>query len=167
MADRRERWLTEDEQVTWRAFLRATRELDVALDRDLQTVGLSLPEYELISMLSEAPDGQLRMSALADLIVQSRSRVTHTSARLERRGWVRREPAPDDGRGVILRLTPEGRASLDTVAQVHVASVRRHLLDLLTEEQVVSLGEAMLAVRDAYAANTSAVGMGTFRIAAY
>ena len=145
------RWLDEGEQVSWRAYLRANRELDVALDRDLQAVGISLPEYELLSMLSEAPMGQLRMSALASLIVQSRSRVTHTAARLERRGWVRRSPAPDDGRGVLLRITDEGRRAITEFAVVHVRSVRRHLVDVLTPEQFAALGEAMEAVRAAYA----------------
>ena len=145
------RWLDEGEQVSWRAYLRANRELDVALDRDLQAVGISLPEYELLSMLSEAPMGQLRMSALASLIVQSRSRVTHTAARLERRGWVRRSPAPDDGRGVLLRITDEGRQAITDFAVVHVRSVRRHIVDVLTPEQFAALGEAMEAVRAAYA----------------
>ena len=112
MASEDVRWLSESEQVSWRAYLRANRELDVALDRDLQAVGVSLSEYELLSMLSEAPMGQLRMSTLASLIVQSRSRVTHTAARLERRGWVRRSPAPDDGRGVLLRLTDDGHEAI-------------------------------------------------------
>ena len=147
------RWLDESEQVSWRAFLRASRELDVAFDRDLQTEGISLSEYELLSMLSESPMGQLRMSALAALIVQSRSRVTHTAARLERRGWVVRTPAPDDGRGVLLRLTDEGTQAIERLAVVHVASVRRHLVDVLTPAQFAALGEAMQAVRDAYAAD--------------
>jgi DNA-binding MarR family transcriptional regulator len=147
------RWLDEGEQVSWRAFLRASRELDVAFDRDLQTEGISLSEYELLSMLSESPMGQLRMSALAALIVQSRSRVTHTAARLERRGWVVRTPAPDDGRGVLLRLTDEGKQAIGRLAVVHVASVRRHLVDVLTPAQFAALGEAMQAVRDAYAAD--------------
>ena len=153
MGDEGVRWLTEDEQVSWRAYLRANRELDVALDRDLQRVGISLPEYELLSMLSEAPGGCLRMSALASLIVQSRSRVTHTAARLERRGWVKRTPAPDDGRGVLLRLTEEGRRAITRFAVVHVKSVRRRLVDILTPEQFRALGDAMQAVRDAYAAD--------------
>lgn len=152
------RWLTEDEQVSWRAYLRASRELTVAFDRDLQEVGISLPEYELMSMLSEAPDAQMRMSALASLIVQSRSRVTHTAARLERRGWVRRTPAPDDGRGVILRLTENGRSSLDDFAVAHISSVRRHLIDVLTPEQLAALGTTMQAVRDAYAADPTMRG---------
>jgi len=153
MAGEEVMWLTEAEQVWWRAYLRANRELDVALDRDLQAAGISISEYELLSMLSEAPMGQLRMSALAGLIVQSRSRVTHTAARLERRGWVRRSPAPDDGRGVLLRLTDEGRGAITGFAVVHVTSVRRHLVDILTPEQFAALGEAMQAVRDAYAAD--------------
>jgi DNA-binding MarR family transcriptional regulator len=147
------RWLTAEEQVSWRAYLRGNRELDIALDRDLQAAGISLSEYELLSMLSEAPRGQLRMSALAELIVQSRSRVTHTAARLERRGWVVRTPAPDDGRGVLLRLTDRGRAAIETFAVIHVGSVRRHLVDVLTPEQFAALGAAMQAVRDAYAAD--------------
>ena len=104
-------------------------------------------------MLSEAPTGQLRMSTLAALIVQSRSRVTHTAARLERRGWVKRTPAPDDGRGVLLRLTDEGRRAITAFAVVHVASVRRHLVDILSPAQFAALGEAMQAVRDAYASD--------------
>jgi DNA-binding MarR family transcriptional regulator len=155
------RWLTEEEQVSWRAYLRASRELVVAFDRDLQDVGISLPEYELMSMLSEAPDAQMRMSALAALIVQSRSRVTHTAARLERRGWVRRTPAPDDGRGVLLRLTEGGRDSLDEFAVAHIASVRRHLIDVLTTEQFAALGATMQIVRDAYAADPTMHGAVT------
>lgn len=143
------RWLSAAEQEAWRAYLRGSRELAVALDKDLAEHGVSLPEYELISMLSGAPRGRQRMSALADFIVQSRSRVTHTAARLEKRGWVLREPAPDDGRGVVLCLTPAGRAKVEGLARIHVESVRRHLIDPLTPEQFIALGDAMQSVRDA------------------
>ena len=151
MDEQEVRWLSEAEQVSWRAYLRANRELTIAFDRDLQVVGISLPEYELLSMLSEAPMGQVRMSALAALIVQSRSRVTHTAARLERRGWVKRTPAPDDGRGVLLRITPEGQEAIERFALVHLTSVRRHLVDVLTPEQFTALGSTMQALREAYA----------------
>ncbi|HMM95553.1 MAG: MarR family transcriptional regulator [Micrococcales bacterium] len=147
------RWLDADEQTWWRAYLRANREIDAALDRDLACHGVSLSEYELLSMLSEAEGRRLRMSALAELIVQSRSRVTHTAARLERRGWVRRTPAPDDGRGVVLELTPDGLAAVERLALAHVASVRRHVVDVLAPSQFRALGEAMATVRAAYAAD--------------
>jgi len=96
--------------------------LEEALDRDLQEHGLQLTEYEIISMLSESPCHRLRMSELAELVVQSRSRLTHTATRLEKRGWVVREPCENDRRGVELVLTPEGRQALGVaMAQVRDA----------------------------------------------
>lgn len=142
------RWLTDAEQAAWRAYLRASRMLEVALNDDLEVVGLSLAEYELISMLSEQPRQAMRMSALADLIVQSRSRVTHTAARLERRGLVERTTCESDGRGVLLVLTDEGRRTIGEAAKVHVESVRRHLIAPLRPEQFLALGDAMQAVKD-------------------
>jgi len=143
------RWLSEDEQRAWRAYLRGVRELDVALDRDLQDYDISLSEYELLSMLSEQPEGRMRMSALAELIVQSRSRVTHTANRLERRGWVYREPAPEDGRGVVLVLTEQGWSEIVAMAKIHVESVRRNLLDVVSADQFDELGRIMEQVRRA------------------
>lgn len=148
MIETQVQWLTDAEQTAWRAYLRGSRRLEVALGEDLEAVGLSLAEYELISMLSEAPGQAMRMSALADLIVQSRSRVTHTAARLERRGLVERTTCESDGRGVLLVLTEEGRTAVGRAAQVHVESVRRHLVSPLTPYQFQALGEAMQIVRD-------------------
>ena len=141
------RWLTDDEQQAWRAYLRAHHELQVALDRALEPTGMSLSEYELLSMLSEQEGGRARMSVLADLVVQSRSRVTHTAKRLESRGWVRREPTPEDGRGVALALTEEGRRMIVQTAPVHVESVRRHFIDILTPAQVEALHDIFAEVR--------------------
>lgn len=141
------RWLTTAQQRGWRAYLRGGRLLDDALDRDLQRRGVSLSEYEILAILSEVEGRRLRMSTLADLVVQSRSRLTHTAARLEQRGWVQRQPSPDDRRGVELWLTEAGRERLDDVAPVHVDSVRRHLVDQLTPEQFAAFTEAMVAIR--------------------
>ncbi|SRR5580765_3265646 len=143
------RWLTESEQDAWRSYLRASRALEVSLDRDLQSHGVGLSEYELLSMLSEAPGGRLRMSTLADLVIQSRSRVTHTASRLEKRGWVTRESCLEDRRGVELVLTPAGRQEVVAMAHVHVESVRRHLVDVMPPAQFAALGEAMALVRAA------------------
>ncbi|MFC6712755.1 MarR family winged helix-turn-helix transcriptional regulator [Branchiibius cervicis] len=148
MIETQVQWLTDAEQAAWRAYLRGSRSLEVALGDDLEDVGFSLAEYELLSMLSEAPGQSMRMSALADLIVQSRSRVTHTAARLERRGLVERTTCESDGRGVLLVLTDEGRSAVSRAAQVHVESVRRHLVSQLTPQQFEALGEAMQAIRD-------------------
>jgi len=143
------RWLSEHEQAAWRAYLRGSRRLEAALDRDLQEHGLQLSEYEIISMLSESPGHRLRMSCLADLVVQSRSRLTHTAARLEKRGWVRRESCLDDRRGVELVLTDDGLEAIRAMAAVHVESVRRHLVDVVPPEMFRAVGEAMSRVGEA------------------
>lgn len=136
-------WLSDEEQRSWRAYLRGNRLLNEALDDALATHDVRLTEYEILSMLSEAPGGRLRMSALADLVVQSRSRLTHTASRLESRGWVNRVSCLDDRRGVELVLTEEGSAVLQQLAVVHVRSVRAAFVDLMTPEEFAALGRAM------------------------
>lgn len=136
-------WLDADEQHAWREFLHATRLLDAVLDRDLQAQGLQLSEYEIISMLSEQPDRRLRMSEIAELVVQSRSRLTHTAGRLEKRGWVRREACVGDRRGVELVLTDRGYAEIQRMAPIHVDGVRRNFVDRLSREELIALGRAM------------------------
>lgn len=142
------RWLSDDEQASWRAYLRGTRLVEDALDRAIGEAGIQLSEYEIISMLSEAEGRRLRMSELASIVVQSRSRLTHTAKRLESRGWVVRESCLDDKRGVELVLTPEGFDAITRMAKLHVASVRANIVDILSPEQFKALGDAMATVRD-------------------
>lgn len=144
------RWLSPDEQQAWRSYLRGSRMIAVALDEGLTRHGTRLTEYEILSMLSEAPGGRLRMSALAQLVVQSRSRLTHTATRLERLGWVQRRAVREDRRGVELSLTPQGRAVLEELSRVHVSDVRRVLMDRLTPQEFAALGHAMSRIVQAY-----------------
>ena len=138
------RWLDDDEQHVWRSYLDVSRLLNERLQHQLvKDSGLSLPEYEIFVQLSEAPDRMLRMSELAERAVNSRSRLTHTVSRLESRGLVRREPCPDDGRGVLCILTDEGYKAIDESAAGHVEAVRSALFDPLSRGEVKALGEAM------------------------
>jgi len=140
------RWLDKDEQDAWREYLRASRMLEAVLDHDLQVHGLQLSEYEIISVLSDEPSLRLRMSEIAELVVQSRSRLTHTAGRLEKRGWVRREACVGDRRGVELVLTEAGHAEIARMAPTHVGSVRSNLLDHLSREDFLALGRSMAAI---------------------
>jgi DNA-binding MarR family transcriptional regulator len=134
------RWLSADEQRTWRAFLGVMRGLLNTLDRELQR-DADMPHayYEILVRLSEAPDRTLRMSQLAENTLSSRSRISHAVARLEESGWVRREACPDDRRGQWAVLTDEGFAVLAAAAPGHVEGVRSHLFDPLTTEQLAAL----------------------------
>lgn len=142
------RWLDDAEQASWRAVLRGTRLLERALDRALHDHDIALSEYEILSMLSENESHRLRMSDLAAMVVQSRSRLTHTAKRLEQRGWVTRQACLDDKRGVELVLTPSGLEEIQAMSRIHLRSVRENLIDIMTREQFQALGDAMGIVRD-------------------
>lgn len=144
--DGRARWLTDEEQKIWRAYLYATAHVNHMIDTDLRKDGLDIAEYNILVNLSEAPGRRLRMSQLAEDVVHSRSRLTHTVSRLERRGLVAREACEEDGRGILARLTTAGMAKLDESAPNHVETVRRVLVDTMSADDFRALGRAMDAV---------------------
>ena len=142
-------WLDEDEQRSWRAFLVGTTLLMDRLDRDLREHhDLSMPEYEILVRLSEAPDHRMRMAELAGSVSHSRSRVTHTVARMEKAGLVSRSACVSDGRGVEASLTDQGYDLLRKAAPTHVAGVRELLVDLAGPEDFAATGRVFNAVTD-------------------
>jgi DNA-binding MarR family transcriptional regulator len=147
-----ERWLDQRQQQIWRTYLTGTTALNDRLDRDLREHhDLSLPEYEVLVRLSESPDRQLRMAELATSLYHSRSRITHTVARMEREGLVRRASCPTDRRGVIAELTDAGFARLVESAPTHVAGVREHLVDVADPDDFAAVGRVFGAVTSALA----------------
>ena len=140
------RWLSEDQQRVWRTYLLGSARLLERLDADLRQHGMDLPEYEILVSLEEVPGRKLRMSELADAVHQSRSRLTHTIARMERQGLVTRTTCPSDRRGVWAELTPTGMKTLERAAPSHVAAVRRNFVDAIAPEDYEALGRAFVAV---------------------
>jgi DNA-binding MarR family transcriptional regulator len=136
------RWLDPEERRTWLAWVFATRLLWEELERDLQRdAAMPFGYYDILVMLSEAPERSLRMSELAEFTQSSRSRLSHAVSRLEDAGWVRRESCPTDRRGAFAVLTDEGFAALAAAAPHHVESVRDHLFDRLSPAQQAQLRE--------------------------
>jgi DNA-binding MarR family transcriptional regulator len=134
------RWLTAPQEQAWRRYRLMRTLLDLQIARDLnQDSGLSEADYDVLSTLSEKPGGQWRARDLAAQLLWSTSRLAHHVGRMDRRGLVARQPAADDARGAIITLTPPGQEVLDQAAPPHVASVRRHLIDRLTDEEVAVL----------------------------
>lgn len=136
------RWLTSPEMRAWRAFVIGSTRLAEAFDRDLAPHGLSMADYEVLAHLSEAPDRRLRMSELAEISLVSRSRLSHRMKVLEAAGWVTREVCVDDRRGFFAVMTEAGWRKIVSAAPDHVASVRRHLIDVLTAKELEVLAGA-------------------------
>ena len=143
------RWLEEDQQRSWRALVMGTTLLMDRLDADLRaSFKISLTEYEILVRLSEQPGRQMRMAQLADAMCHSRSRVTHTVQRMQRADLLERIESPEDGRGVLARMTDQGAAVLERAAHVHVTGVRANLVDLVSADDFAALGRVMNAVAD-------------------
>ncbi|HEX7992282.1 MAG TPA: MarR family transcriptional regulator [Streptosporangiaceae bacterium] len=141
------RWLSEQEQRTWRLFLQACESVFAATDAQLiRDSGLPHGYYEILVHLSEAPGRALRMTQLARASSYSKSRLSHAVNRLEERGWVQRMECPTDRRGQIAQLTEKGFAALAAAAPGHVEQVRRSLIDVLTPEQIEHLHEISAAI---------------------
>ncbi len=142
------RWLTEDEQRTWRTFVQATKLLFDQLEHELdEQAEIPSRYYEILAPLAEIADRSLRMSDLAALSGSSRSRLSHSMARLESLGWIRREACETDRRGATAVLTDEGFSALEAAAPMHVEGVRTHFFDQLDGEQLEDLrriGERLL-----------------------
>jgi DNA-binding MarR family transcriptional regulator len=134
------KWLTPSEMVAWRTYIIASRQLLAALDADLKEHDLTLPDYEILALLSDAPDRQMRMSELAKIALLSRSRLSHRMKVMEKAGWLKREPCPVDKRGYFAVMTPKGWKAIVAAAPDHVKSVRVRFLDHITkaDQQVIA-----------------------------
>jgi DNA-binding MarR family transcriptional regulator len=138
------KWLDEDEMRAWHSFLAAGALIDRLVDAQLKdAIGLSHPQYEILVRLADAPDGELRMTELADTLLTSKSGLTYQVTQLEKAGLVERRSCPSDVRGVLAVLTEAGRHRLEQAAPGHVALVRELLIDILTPGQLANLADAL------------------------
>jgi DNA-binding MarR family transcriptional regulator len=153
------RWLDDDEQSVWRSFLAAQMLLLDQLNHDLQTEhGLSLQDYDVLVQLSEAPERRLRMSQLADRTYVSRSRLSHQVTRMERAGLVAREDCDTDRRGQFAVLSDEGWRVLEKAAPSHVASVRRHVFDVVPPNELRTFGRVCATIAARLATGAARAG---------
>ena len=145
----RHRWLDDHEQHAWRrlaaVILKLPSELEAQLHRD---AGISHFEYWVLALLSEAPARSLRLSQLACQANASLSRLSHGITRLEKRGWVTRQPCPDDARATLAVLTDDGLQQVVAAAPAHVATVRQLVFDGLSPTDVEDLARLCDAILD-------------------
>lgn len=133
------RWLDADEERAWRALRRMMIAIQTRTANDLAKIGLSDPDYEVLSTLSERPRQASTLHEQAAKMGWSRSRLSRHATRMESRGLLRREPDPDDGRGCYLVLAERGLQTLEDAAPAHLESVRRHVIDRLSASDFAAL----------------------------
>ena len=134
-------WLTADELGSWLSVVRLMTWLPWSIDQQLQRdAKLGMVDYQVMAMLSDSAQRTMRMSTLAEVTNASLSRLSRVVTRLEKRGLVRREADPTDGRFTNAILTEAGLHTLAEAAPGHVAHVRSLVIDVLSPEQLRRLG---------------------------
>jgi DNA-binding MarR family transcriptional regulator len=130
-------WLTDEEMAAWEPLAAMLVKLPPALDAQVQRdIGVNHFEYGVLANLAKAPDRRMRLRELAAQASGSLSRVSHAVKRLEQRGWVCREPCPDDSRYADVVLTDAGWNAGAAAAPGHLATVRRLVIDHLSPTQL-------------------------------
>jgi DNA-binding MarR family transcriptional regulator len=137
------RWLTPAQLEAWQALTLILARLPTALEAQLQRdAQLSYIEYYALAALSERPKHTMRMSELAVLTNAELSRLSHLITRLQKRGYVRREPDPNDGRYTNAVLTEAGYDHVVAAAPGHVAAVRELVIDALDDNALKALQDS-------------------------
>jgi DNA-binding MarR family transcriptional regulator len=143
------RWLDAQEQQIWAQLSTMILRLQPVLSAQLQReFGISQFEYLMMSRLSEAPGSMLRMSVLATLTGSSLPRLSQAVGRLEKRGWISRQPDAEDSRYTVAILAPTGFRQLEEAAPSHVTAVREFVFDRLTRDQARRLGAISQRILD-------------------
>jgi DNA-binding MarR family transcriptional regulator len=140
------KWLNETEMLAWRSFITTSGDLIRTIEKDLERFGLDFGDYQLLVMLSEAPGHRLRMCDLADTLRLSRSGLTRRMQGVVKAKLVARTQSKEDARSANAQLTPKGMALLKKAAPHHVESVRRQMIDLLTESEARAIGSAFTKI---------------------
>jgi DNA-binding MarR family transcriptional regulator len=150
------RWLNPREMKAWRSYIIATRGMIEALEADLCNHDLSMPDYEVLALLSEAPERQMRMSDLATQAMVSKSRLSHRMKVMEKAGWVERKSCETDRRGSWACMTDLGWDAIRAAAPDHLNSIRRRFVDHLTskdQEEIAKIFERVqVELRNQYIA---------------
>jgi DNA-binding MarR family transcriptional regulator len=161
------KWLSEDERAAWVQLAAVTELLPGALDSQLRRdADLTFYEYYVLAMLSEAPQRTLQMTALAARTNATLSRLSHVVTRLADRGLVERFTCPGNRRATNATLTATGWAKVQESAPGHVATVREHVIDKLTFDQVrqlVAITGALLTSLDPDGNVTRKAGLSQVR----
>jgi DNA-binding MarR family transcriptional regulator len=140
--------LTDTEQGAWRTFIETSWALHTRLEDELRAAtGLSMNDYHVMVVLSEAPERRLRMGELASRLVFSPSRVTYQINSMVKRGLVRKQSCPDDGRGQEAVLTADGLAALRAAAPLHLGTVRTAFIDLLDADELAVIHQVFRKVQ--------------------
>ena len=126
--------------AAWRGLLTVQARVVARIEDGLAAASLPpLGWYDVLFALHEQPDKRLRMAALAEEVLLSRSGLTRLVDRLEAQGYLQREPCPTDKRGFLVVLTGSGTELLRKIWPVYRAGIAGYFSDLLSDADITNL----------------------------
>jgi DNA-binding MarR family transcriptional regulator len=140
------KWLNEAEMKAWLGFVTNASDLLRSIERDLEPFGVDGGDYQLLAMLSDAPNHRMKMCDLADILRLSRGGLTRRMEGVVSERFVEKVRDGSDGRAVFAQLTSKGYAFLRKIAPHHVKSVRGQMIDLLSDSEIKALGSAFAKI---------------------
>jgi DNA-binding MarR family transcriptional regulator len=141
------KWLNDNEMKAWRGFVTTAAELHRVIESDLAQFGIDGGDYQLLAMLSEAPEHRMQLCELAEILRLSRSGLTRRMEGVVKAKFVERVSAETDRRTAYAHLTDKGYTFLRRIAPAHVKSVRNRLIDHLSENEIKAFGTAFSKIR--------------------
>jgi DNA-binding MarR family transcriptional regulator len=127
------------------AHARVAERLTGALSR---RCGLSINDFEVLLRLEQVPPPGLRLGDLSPAVRLTQPSLSRMIARLEQHGWLARTGDPNDGRGVLVALTPTGQEVLHAAVPVHAQTIRETLLDRLRPDEQDLLSAALSRITE-------------------
>ncbi len=128
---------TDDAVAAWEALLRTHAALVPTLSAAVeQAVGIALSWYDVLLELSRTDAGRLRMQALGERVVLSRSQASRVVDAMAAAGLVRKEPDPADGRATLAVITDSGRHEMRRAAPVYLEAIEEHFGSLLENHEI-------------------------------
>jgi DNA-binding MarR family transcriptional regulator len=135
--------VTTAEWDAWTSFLSMRRQLELALEHQLQRdADISVADYGILLSLSQAEGNQLRAGELAQQLAWEKSRVSHQVSRMEKRGLVERRLCDVDARGTWVGLTESGNSAVLGAMRDHATTMRQYFFDVVTPEELAALKAA-------------------------
>jgi DNA-binding MarR family transcriptional regulator len=146
-----------DRKDAWVGMLHVHAQTMSQLGQELDEAGkIPLSTYDILVQLTEN-GGLLRLRDLVDLVLLSQPGLSRKVARLEEEGLVERLPDPNDGRGVLVRMTRAGRAALRSAAIVHIAGIEREFTSKLTDAEAETLARVFSRLQNERATEPGSV----------
>ena len=130
---------------TGRLLINAFRTFESRLLEHLNDAGYDEATPGHLAALRHLDPEGLQISRLAEDAGVSRQAMSEMVRELMARGWVKKEPDPDDGRAKLITYTAEGH-ELIAEAQEAVAEIEDELVDMLGEDAYDELRSALQAM---------------------